>query len=908
MSISSPPACPLGVTHDTLSALRDGFLEQEERERLDTHVAGCAACTARLADFDVLAQVLQSQRVPVPDARLWESVARTVSQPSRRPRLRLPRGLPKPSRQAWGALGAAAAILLIVTAFARLLTRPTVEQPTHPLVWHEVTLPADFTAKDAYTSIGLAAGGQTAYACVFTFNQFPQASFLWVTRDGGAHWQHASKVLVSDAPQTCTVLPDQDDPNIVVANYMEMAPKNVPRTLPAEQVYASLDGGANWRELPAGQSIVKVATRQGVTYARREDFTAQDADPRLAVSSDQLHSWRTLDDELVATGQHVTDFWLDPASSDILAMTDQGKVYTSSDGNGHWAELHPPTALSVFAARSASAGGAPQICGAQTDAVASTSSTQGTAFCSRDGGTTWQLLPSLSKANACSAACVKDARIVGICADGALLVRIPTATGTSGGVQSAVVYRVTPGETNWESLGALQVGSTKVDVLMAPGLAAGTGTDALWAFSDGVSVIDGPQGLAGLGLDSPEARVYTAIYPPNAQPQAAVTPMPSATATPLPTLPLTWKATGLPSGATDLVNPTGLVVAPTDGNTAYWCGVTRMTSPAVQVSVKVWATRDGGANWPAPAILPSRVESMPADAQFQECALQVDTLVPTTALATLTYNGPGNGAGFSYAADYATFNGGKSWHQVTVEPGALYPQYQQLASLGSTIYALRWVKSSAPPDGTSPFKYHVYASTDQMRTWQRADGAIADGVQRFWIDPASGAMLEETGTPEGDGLVRLYASGDRGATWMQVTAPAFDTAWAQATQSGVWRICTATLRFTVSGSGDSLYCSTDGGKTWTTRPDFPAASSPGQEYWIGLADDGAVLTVVAYPPNAQAAQAQQFTLYRLTANAVQWQSLGAVGGWGVSYASAPSNGLLVVLDAQQRILTADYPG
>ena len=389
---------------------------------------------------------------------------------------------------------------------------------------------------------------------------------------------------------------------------------------------------------------------------------------------------------------------------------------------------------------------------------------------------------------------------------------------------AGALYRAVDDFERWESLGSVPASAGQV--LLAPASPAGT-TTTLWAFSAGLSDSNGPQGLAG-----PGAHVYTALYPPGtALPVATgtnATPQPSPTTALLPAQPLTWTQTGqLPSGASGLVSATGLVVAPADGATAYWCGATRMTSPTEQVKVEAWATRDGGATWSAPATLPSRVGSMPADAQFDGCALQVDSLVPTTALATLSYSVPGNGAGFSGAADYATFDGGRAWRQVAVEQAAMYQQFQQLASVGSTIYAVRALFS--PYTDTSPpaYHYHIWASTDAMRTWRQVDTGVPDDVRQFWIDPASGVMLAQTSARDGlglgpVGLGHLYLSADHGATWTQLTAPTLDSAWAQWTASGALaHLCAVRDSSTASGAATPSIAAPTGARHGWRGPTFP---------------------------------------------------------------------------------------
>lgn len=102
--------CDQHVSSETLSAWRDSLLSPAEMERIRTHAAGCAACQARLADFESVARALLAQREIEPDGRLLANLRVRAAQAPRRGRLHLP------NRRVWrglGALGSVAAVLLI---------------------------------------------------------------------------------------------------------------------------------------------------------------------------------------------------------------------------------------------------------------------------------------------------------------------------------------------------------------------------------------------------------------------------------------------------------------------------------------------------------------------------------------------------------------------------------------------------------------------------------------------------------------------------------------------------------------------------------------------------------------------------------------------------------------------------
>lgn len=86
----SPP-CAAGVAAATLSAWCDAQLTPDAQARLRAHVADCAACQQRLAQFDLTAQMLLAQRELEPGDRIVSGVraraAQLAEQPAWRRRL-----------------------------------------------------------------------------------------------------------------------------------------------------------------------------------------------------------------------------------------------------------------------------------------------------------------------------------------------------------------------------------------------------------------------------------------------------------------------------------------------------------------------------------------------------------------------------------------------------------------------------------------------------------------------------------------------------------------------------------------------------------------------------------------------------------------------------------------------------
>ena len=74
MTISPLAPCRLGISGDTLSAYRDRDLAPAEIQTVRAHIPTCAACQARLAAFDRVAQALRAERDLEPDGRIWATL------------------------------------------------------------------------------------------------------------------------------------------------------------------------------------------------------------------------------------------------------------------------------------------------------------------------------------------------------------------------------------------------------------------------------------------------------------------------------------------------------------------------------------------------------------------------------------------------------------------------------------------------------------------------------------------------------------------------------------------------------------------------------------------------------------------------------------------------------------------
>lgn len=114
MTTDTTPRCNLGISDEHLSAYRDHVLPGDEAARLRLHLAGCAACQQRMAEFDSVAWLLRHQRELEPGMRVQRAVRAEIA---RRPQ----RSLGMPRRAILGGLGAAVAVIVLVLLFAQVL-------------------------------------------------------------------------------------------------------------------------------------------------------------------------------------------------------------------------------------------------------------------------------------------------------------------------------------------------------------------------------------------------------------------------------------------------------------------------------------------------------------------------------------------------------------------------------------------------------------------------------------------------------------------------------------------------------------------------------------------------------------------------------------------------------------------
>ena len=133
----------VNMSHLTDAQITDAA-EQQADPRTSTHLAGCAACTAKVAQLRAILDSIAGSEIPEPSPLFWEHFAAGVSdgidaqpQPAR--------SWLSPAALAW--LGAAAVVLLSVIGY--YATRRTIDTvPLAPAVALGETPLADLSADD----------------------------------------------------------------------------------------------------------------------------------------------------------------------------------------------------------------------------------------------------------------------------------------------------------------------------------------------------------------------------------------------------------------------------------------------------------------------------------------------------------------------------------------------------------------------------------------------------------------------------------------------------------------------------------------------------------------------------------------------------------------------------------------
>ena len=561
---TSTTSCSLDLSPTTIAAWRDGALPADESRRIAAHVSACPACQREIARAESLDEALRRLPMPASDGSLWRDVRAGMANNRRRPPTSR-----QTVRRMVGAGSALAAVLLLALGFAQLFrlhgavtgARPgatgtigataTIQGTPAPLPTAIPALPAIAGARPAwqpgnFPAAGITFGdqstdilsfavapsdGQTAYACYSTTDSAGSQIRIYRTANSAQTWTLLTTFSAPHVQTTdCTPQVDALDTGRALVSVTGQDLQTLQTTRWHE---LTEDGGATWTKLTYDDQPYGIATVKGQTYALRMQAvgTQPNGQPiygeRLVVSSDHLRTWRPIDQQLLAVGQRVTQFWARPdgallvetavaqGSSSTLPLTPTATqehppyystpLWQSTDGGNTW-NIMPPPILSGDLIMGAVTVGKPtgqqpwRICARETPP-------DGRTFvgiiCTFDGGQTWSVRPYLCASAPCPA--VTPIGFAGdgdtLAADNSLLIMAPDKNVRLG------LYRLPAHASQWEYLGPANGSNT---FFYAPASHGGV----LWLFAGGIAVHANLSGVIGGHLGSvPTTALAAASYP-----------------------------------------------------------------------------------------------------------------------------------------------------------------------------------------------------------------------------------------------------------------------------------------------------------------------------------------------------------------------------------------------------------
>jgi len=392
--------------------------------------------------------------------------------------------------------------------------------------------------------------------------------------------------------------------------------------------------------------------------------------------------------------------------------------------------------------------------------------------------------------------------------------------------------------------------------------------------------------LAGCGAATAQHAGTTATATWQIPTTAPVTPT-ATVAPPIKGAALNWSHTTLPSDFGMLFHWSDMKFAGSDGATAYACGGQAATNQP-----QMLVTHDGGHTW-------GTLRTLTGVSECDE--ITVDSINPSIAIVHGAFSQ-------NIAASLLTTNGGSTW---TPTPNTASLSIQALATVSGRAYAI-----IAHSNSSGQVMQDVEQSNDGLHSWQPIDGDIAQAehpqvggnyLSNLWVNPATGALLVSV---QLNGGFDLWQSNDDGQHWTQLKPPSPDTAFGrfvvqQPFAAQPWHIC-----YLANLSLIAVMCSSDGGATWVSEPQFwQYTQNTDFISIIGLPGDGSLLLTA------------RNEFYRLPAHSTQWQDIGgtspASGGTYFAPDAGGSGGTLWqtpiesdgagMADPPNMIYTAIYP-
>jgi photosystem II stability/assembly factor-like uncharacterized protein len=379
---------------------------------------------------------------------------------------------------------------------------PLAIAPAHPVVWTAHQLPPRLRLTGCYLNCPALAQseGATAYLCDLANGQ----AQVWVTHDRAEHWTMAGSVPVTSSMTECYIAVDALQPRQALLRTYKLQCCQVVSY--EGRIYLTTDGGVTWtpRDAPAEETplVSNLATVGGVSYTLAGTLPRSACNScyqALYMSKDGMRTWRRIDAGIFIqkggrSERFVERFWLG-SSGELLAAVNKytagtHELWRSADQGAQWSQIGMGRSGMVdpggiYPGGIIVADGQNQrfwrACAAYQKFGDRTHPPVQQISCTLDGGATWL---DTGGDNSYHVEAFAQAR------DGALLAVTPNPTHEK---PPATLLRVTPGQSAWESLGALPVR----DAPQAPQAAAGT----LWLLKPPANDSDAL------------TTVYTATYP-----------------------------------------------------------------------------------------------------------------------------------------------------------------------------------------------------------------------------------------------------------------------------------------------------------------------------------------------------------------------------------------------------------
>lgn len=357
---------------------------------------------------------------------------------------------------------------------------------------------------------------------------------MYRTSDRAVHWTRLTQFSLPHIQTSdCTVQVDALDANRALVSIWGQNMQNFQDVRFHE---LTEDGGATWTKLSYDNLIYGITTVKGRTYAIRIQAVGvqRNGQPlyiqHLAVSTDHLRSWQTIDTDLTDSVQNegVWRFWARPdgellaqatttvttADSRSTSSTTGRALWLSDDGGAHWRPFPMPTLTSGLSTGAddmfTSAWLVQQPTTSQQpwhvcihEMVKGGNVTMGIA-CTADSGHTWSVRPYLCQSAPCSTdgAAATGTEGETLTADGSLLFIVPDKSLHLG------LYRLPAHSSLWEYLGPAN-GSNAF--FYAPTSAS---DGVIWLYAGGIDMQASLSGVIGGHLGSlPSVLLSTATYP-----------------------------------------------------------------------------------------------------------------------------------------------------------------------------------------------------------------------------------------------------------------------------------------------------------------------------------------------------------------------------------------------------------